>query len=131
MHLWCTYCMHVNNVICLPRDDLKTIPGQRRIACQMAALHIRRFLTNNSQRVGMATFLSELQGRKLKIGTLEVWWQQPRQISLQPEVGGKLRVLMPLSVPSRSAVQGLRGETQKHPLWGLERVGLTINTLPS
>lgn len=78
----------------------------------------------------MATFLPELRGRKLKIGTLEVW-QQPRQISRQPEVGGKLRVLMPLSVPSRSAVQGLRGKTQKHPLWGMERVGLTINTLPS
>lgn len=78
----------------------------------------------------MATFLPELQGRKLKIGTLEVW-QQPRQIALQPEMGGKLRELMPLSVPSQSAVQGLRGKTQKQPLWGLERVGLTINALPS
>lgn len=68
----------------------------------------------------MATFLPELQGRKLKIGTLEVW-QQPRQIALQPEMGGKLRVLMPLSVPSKSSVQGLREKTQKQPLWGLER----------
>lgn len=71
----------------------------------------------------MATFLPELQGRKLKIGTLEVW-QQPRQIALQPEIGGgggKLRVLMLLSVPRKSAVQGLRGKTQTHPLWGLER----------
>ena len=68
----------------------------------------------------MATFLPELRGWKLKIGTLEVW-QQLRQIALQPKMGGKLRVFMPLSVPSKSAVQGLRGTTQKHPLWGLER----------
>lgn len=85
------------------------------------------FLTNNSQRVGMATFLPELQGRELKIGTLEVW-QQPRRIARQPEMGSKLRVLTASSGFSRSAVQGLRGKTQKHPLWGLERVGLTINT---
>lgn len=105
-----TVCI-VSNVICLPRDDLENIPGQRRTACQMAALHIHRFffLTNNSQRVGMATFLPELQGRKLKIGTLEVW-QQPRRIALQPEMGSKLRVLTASSGFSRSAAQGLRGK---------------------
>lgn len=60
-------------------------------------------MTNNSQRVGMATFFPELRGSMLKIGTLEVW-QQPRHIALQPEMGGRLRVVMSLSFPSRSAV---------------------------
>lgn len=78
----------------------------------------------------MATLLPELRGRRLKIGTLEVW-QPPRQIALQPEMGDKLRVLMPLSVPSRSGVQGLRGKTRKHPLWALERECRTRPKYPS
>lgn len=76
-------------------------------------------MTNNSQRVGMATFPPELQGSMLKIGTREVW-QQPRRIALQPEMGSRLRVLMPLSFPSRSSVEGLQWQTQKHLPWELE-----------
>jgi hypothetical protein len=78
----------------------------------------------------MATFLPELRGRKLKIGTLEVW-QQPRQIALQPKMGGKLSIHA-LVCPQQVSSAGAERENPKAFTVGAgEKVGLTINVLPS